>query len=172
MGKLHFATAAVITGMVLTAPVLVVDLGSSADQEFWDGFYAGILGGAGAGLAGTPGQFANAGLVAGAGATHEVFYFGAEAFLAAETFNGGAPYLWLEADGRVGLVVDERVLVFGSGGVAYDTDAHAIALTGGAGAEYAVTDALAVRGQYVVQHYPNGLGTFHQGMVGLFWRLQ
>jgi len=172
MGKLQLATAAVITGMLLTAPVVAVELGSGSDQEFWDGFYLGILGGAGAGFSGATGQFANAGVAVGAGATHEVFYYGAEAFLAAESFNGGAPYLWLEADGRIGLVVNEKVLIFGSGGVAYDTDAQAIALTGGGGAELAVTDALSVRGQYVVQYYPNGLGTFHQGLVGLFWRLE
>jgi opacity protein-like surface antigen len=88
------------------------------------------------------------------------------------SFNGGVPYIWLEADGRVGLVVNERVLIFGSGGIAYDTDAQAVALTGGAGAEYAVTDALSVRGQYAVQYYPSGLGSLHQGLVGLFWRLE
>lgn len=72
----------------------------------------------------------------------------------------------------MGLVVNDRVLVFGSGGIAYDADAETVALTGGAGAELAVTDDLSVRGQYAIQYYPNGIGTFHQGLVGLFWRLK
>jgi len=173
MGKLLLATAAVVAGTVLTAPVAAAGFGSSADPGFWDGFYLGILGGAGASLSAPDGDFQNLGIAAGAGATtNEGFYFGAEAFFAAETFEGSDPYLWLEGDGRVGLVVDERVLVFGSGGIAYDADAEAIALTGGGGAEFAVTDDLSMRGQYAIQYYPNGLGTFHQGLVGLFWRLQ
>ena len=42
----------------------------------------------------------------------------------------------------------------------------------GAGAEFAVSDVLAIRGQYVLQYYPSGLGTFHQGLVGLVWHIQ
>ena len=158
------ALAAMATGAQALEP---------GDPGYWDGFYAGILGGVGAGVPPTTGEFINLGIAAGAGATtNDGFYFGAEAFLAGESFNGGSPYLWLEADGRVGFVVGDRVLVFGSGGIAYDGDAAQLALTGGAGAEFAVSDVLAIRGQYVLQYYPSGLGTFHQGLVGLVWHIQ
>ena len=155
----------------MTAPVDAAEPGSDSDRAFWDGFYLGILGGAGGRLSGD-GDFVNAGVAAGGGiTTHEGFYFGAEATLAGESFEGGAPYLWLEGNGRVGLVVGEQVLVFGSGGIAYDADAEEMALTGGAGAELAVSDTISVRGEYSLQHYPSGLGTFYQGQVGVFWRL-
>ena len=172
MSALRALVFATVVGAALGTGAMAVEFQSGTDPGFWDGFYLGIVGGAGTDIATSTSTFQNLGVSAGAGATNGAFYYGAEAFLAAETFNGGAPYLWLEADGRVGLVVDENVLIFGSGGIAYDTDAAAIALTGGAGAEFAVTDSMSLRGQYSVQYYPNGLGTFHQGLVGLFWRLQ
>lgn len=173
MRRLRALVLATMAGLALGSDAFAIDPGSNGDPAFWNGFYLGILGGVGSDIATSTSQFHNLGISAGAGATtNDGFYFGAEAFLAGESFNGGAPYLWLEADGRVGIVVNDRVLFFGSGGVAYDTDASAMALTGGGGAEFAVTDTLSVRGQYSVQYYPSGLGTFHQGIMGLFWRLE
>ena len=77
------ALAAMATGAQALEP---------GDPGYWDGFYAGILGGAGAGVPPTTGEFINFGIAAGAGATtNDGFYFGAEAFLAGESFNAARP---------------------------------------------------------------------------------
>lgn len=136
--------------------------------DYWRGFYLGIMGRA---VAQATGDGAQAlGVVAGTGIDNGTFYFGAEAQLAAETFEGGSPYLWLEADGRLGARVTDTMLLFTSAGLAYDSNAADIALTAGAGAELDLADGFAVRAQYVLQHYPSGLGTWHGGQAGVVFR--
>lgn len=165
------------SGTLLLASALLLVPGQQAGAQalgtpaYWDGFYLGILGGAGTDAATGTDRFGSLGLVAGAGGlVNGAFYFGAEAQLAAESFNGSDPYLWLEADGRLGAQVTEAMLLFTSAGLAYDADARQLALTGAAGAEFMLADGIALRAQYSLQHYPGGLGTFHAGQAGVIFR--
>lgn len=132
---------------------------------YWQGFYLGIMGNA----VGTDERSARSiGLVAGGGReVNGTYYFGAEAQLAAGSISGNGPYLWLEADGRLGARVTETMLLYTSAGVGYDTDLHSIALTGGAGAEIDLADGFALRAEYVVQHYPAAASTNHGGQAGV-----
>lgn len=164
--------------LLLAAASLLIPVQQTAAQEFgtpafWDGFYLGVLGGAGTDFDTGSDEFGTLGVIAGTGSTlNGAFYFGAEALLAAESFNGSDPYLWLQADGRLGAQVTEVMLLFTSAGVGYDADAQELALTGGAGAEFALSDSLALRAQYSLQHYPSGLGTFHEGLAGVVFKFE
>ncbi len=151
----------ILAGLALVAGAQQAAAQEADPQDFWDGFYIGIVGGGGD-------EAASLGVVAGTGAmANGTFYFGAEALLAAASFNDGDPYLWLEADGRLGAKVTETMLLFTSAGVAYDSSAQEIALTGGAGAELAIADGLALRAQYEVHYYPSGLEPTHGGQAGV-----
>lgn len=132
---------------------------------YWQGFYLGIMGNA----VGTDERSTRSiGLVAGGGReVNGTYYFGAEAQLAAGSISGNGPYLWLEADGRLGARVTETMLLYTSAGVGYDTDLQSIALTGGAGAEIDLADGFALRAEYVVQHYPSAASTNHGGQAGV-----
>ena len=137
----------------------------SGTEDFWDGFYLGVLGGGGSNETGTVSLLAGTGM-----AVNSAFYFGAEAFLAAESVNNGEPFLWLGADGRLGAQVTDTMLLFTSAGLAYDSSASEIAITGGGGAEVALNDAVMLRAQYSVRYYPGGLGTTHKGLAGVIFR--
>jgi opacity protein-like surface antigen len=160
--------------LMLAATLFLSSAGVAAAQTlgtpaYWDGFYVGIVGGAGSD--GDSG-LTSLGVVAGTGTTNEAFYFGAEATLAAESLDGDDPYLWLQADGRLGAQVTDTMLLFTSAGVGFDADAQEVALTGGAGAEFTLGDNVALRAQYGLQHYPSGLGTFHEGLAGVVFRFE
>lgn len=132
---------------------------------YWQGFYLGIMGNAAAD------RGRSAGLVLGRGGeVNGAFYFGAEAQLAAGSISGNGPYLWLEANGRLGARVTETMLLYTSAGVAYATDMQSIALTGSAGAEIDLADGLALRAAYVVQHAPPAVGSSHGGQAGIVFR--
>lgn len=143
--------------------------------DFWDGFYQGILGGvrmqtARALISDTAGTV---GITTGVGqVTNERFYYGAEAFLAAQNVNGDDdPYLWLEADGRLGARVTKQMLLYTAAGVGYDAGERQLALTGAAGAELALNEGVALRAQYSLAHYPEGGGTVHGGLAGVVFKL-
>lgn len=143
--------------------------------NFWDGFYQGIFAGirlqtASAEIEQSSGTV---GLAAGVGQlTNEQFYYGAEAFLAAQNISGqGDPFLWLEADGRLGARVTKQMLLYTSAGVGYDAAERQLALTGAAGAELALNDGVALRAQYSLAHYPEGGGTVHGGVAGVVLKL-
>lgn len=161
------------TSVVAAGVVLALAGGAKAQVpepgDYWRGFYLGIMGRTVVDTnSGDGGQ--SVGVVAGGGANNGTFYYGAEAQLAAGALDGGSPHLWLEADGRLGAQVTDTMLLFTSAGLAFDSSASDIALTAGAGAELDVADGLAVRAQYVLQHYPSGLGTYHGGQAGVVFR--
>lgn len=163
--------------LMLAISLFLPPVGEAAAQTFgtpayWDGFYFGIMGGAGADLGGG-GEGARFGVLAGTGATHnEAFYFGAEAMLAAQSVADSDPYLWLQADGRLGAQVTDAMLLFTAAGVGIDAEAQELALTGAAGAEITLGDNIALRAQYGLQYYPSGLGTFHEGLAGVVFRFE
>jgi hypothetical protein len=97
---------------------------------YWQGFYLGIMGN-GVEEADAPAPLVDAD--AGLDEVNDAFYFGAEAQLAAGSIAGDVPYLWLEADGRLGAQVTETMLLPDAAGAGDDTDLGAIALTGSAG---------------------------------------
>src|SRR5262249_2062057 len=96
------------------APVWAAVAQESESADFWDGFYLGILGGARTETALVSRPVGSLGVTAGAGQlTNESFYYGAEAFLAAQSLSGGDnPFLWLEADGRLGARVTAQMLLY------------------------------------------------------------
>ena len=159
------------SGTPVVALGVLLGFASSAEAQspepvpYWQGFYLGIMGN----VVGTDDRSARSiSLVAGGGSeVNGTFYFGAEAQLAAGSISGNGPYLWLEADGRLGARVTETMLLYTSAGVGYDTDLQSIALTGGAGAEIDLADGFALRAEYVVQHYPSAASTNHGGQAGV-----
>jgi hypothetical protein len=147
---------------VLLGHVTMAAAQSPEPVPYWQGFYLGIMGTA------VADRGSAVGLVVGRGGeVNGAFYFGAEAQLAAGNISGNGPYLWLEADGRLGAQVTETMLLYTSAGLAYDTDMQSIAVTGGAGAEIDLADGFALRAEYVVQHSPAAASTNHGGQAGV-----
>ncbi len=97
---------------------------------YWQGFYLGIMGN-GVDHADTtpPLRDPDADLEE----VYDAFYFGAEAQLAAGSISSDGPYLWLDADGRLGVPVTESMLLDGAAGAGEDMDLGSIALNGSAG---------------------------------------
>ena len=91
---------------------------------YWQGFYLGIMGNAvGQTDVPTPPLDPDGDL----NEVNDAYYFGAEAQLAAGSIAGDGPYLWLEADGRLGAQVTETMLL--PNGVGADDGADLGAIT-------------------------------------------
>jgi len=117
-----------------------------SDQFDWNRFYAGVMG-VGQDAAGT--WEYGAGVVAGVNVQHEYFLFGAEAALLGLT-DGALGRAYGQVLGRGGLVVTDEAVIYGALGYGADFgaggDQHILA---GGGLEYAVTDDVSVRAQYL-----------------------
>lgn len=119
----------------------------AADGEFdWSGFYAGVY----AGVATSPtGTTPLVGINAGVNAQFDFFLVGGEVAVQGisedlgETAQG-------QILGRAGLVVTEDALVYAAGGYGIDVGSpNEQDFLLGAGAEFAVTDSISLRAQYL-----------------------
>lgn len=120
---------------------------ASNDSTFdWSGFYAGVYGAyRKSAVAGD--QF-GVGIDAGVNVTFSYVLAGAE--VSVEGLSGNDATSYISGVGRAGLLVTDSALLYGAAGYGIDTGALAEsdALLGG-GLEYAVTNNLSVRGQYL-----------------------
>lgn len=137
------AFAADAAGYVAPAtPVISYD-----DSQFdWSRFYVGIFG-AGQDYAGT--WEYGAGINAGVNAQFDFYLLGGEVAISALT-DGTTSRAYGQVLARGGLVVTDEVLVYAAGGYGIDLstapDQHWLL---GGGLEYAVTENISVRGQYL-----------------------
>jgi hypothetical protein len=136
-----------------------VDVGgrlSSAKAVNWNGFYAGVVGGFGW-YAGEPisnyhfaGKY---GLIGYNWRSGDVV-FGVEEIIGLEAEWEGSwdsPYVWWQKTGRIGVLMNEDVLLFGLAGVGTPLgDGIYLGSVLGAGIEWAVTDNLSLRKQIQV----------------------
>jgi outer membrane immunogenic protein len=135
------------------------------DTEFdWNGFYAGVYGVTQASPAGGT-QF-GLGLDLGINARFEFVLVGAE--IAVQGLGGGTgSSAYLQGLARAGVVATDDVIVYAAGGLGVDlgpvggTDA----LLGG-GVEFAVTEAVTLRGQYLHGFAITGANPKNQVSVG------
>jgi outer membrane immunogenic protein len=149
-----------LTAMVAAAPLaaraadpLVVPLSTNealpvTDTEFdWNGFYAGVYGVSQISPAG--GVQYGLGVDIGVNARFEFILVGAEvAYHGLVGGTGSTSYL--QALGRVGVAATDDLVLYAAGGVGVDLGppAETDALFGG-GIEFAMTDDLSLRGQYL-----------------------
>lgn len=135
---------------VITVPVSTQSaLPLYRDAPFdWGGFYAGIYGATQNSGAGG-GQF-GAGLNAGVNAQFDFYLLGAEVAVTGLADNGSGETAYGQILGRAGLVVTDDVLLYAAGGYGIDLGppAEEDVLIGG-GVEFAVTDSVSVRAQYL-----------------------
>lgn len=126
------------------AQIPVVD-----DSGFdWSGFYAGVYGGVQQSEAG--GTQLGLGINAGVNAQFEFYLLGAEVAVKGLAAGDIGETSYGQILGRAGLVISDDVLVYAAGGYGLDLgvpDEQDVLL--GGGVEFAVTDSLTVRGQYL-----------------------
>ncbi len=136
--------------LLATAPVMAADLVVDIPNEpvdvslAWDGAYAGL------------GGFVYAGPTNGAGVTGALGVnqtFGGNLLLGAEGYIGvgsdtGTGLFWLAgAEGRLGVLASDAVLLYGAGGFEWNSPA-AVFLTLGGGIEFAVADEMTIDLEY------------------------
>ncbi|HTJ58811.1 MAG TPA: hypothetical protein VL418_14770 [Devosiaceae bacterium] len=121
---------------------------SSTQPAFdWRGFYAGVYGSYSHGA--VSGDQTGLGIDAGVNVTFNYVLAGAE--VSVEGLQGGAGGTGsVKGIGRAGLLVTDNALLYGAAGYGIDAgpDNQGDALVG-AGLEYAITDNMSVRGQYL-----------------------
>jgi outer membrane immunogenic protein len=143
------ATGASATDLITysTSASQAMPVASTAPAFDWSGFYAGVFGAyqhspAGGGQLGL-------GIDAGINTTFNFVLAGAE--IAVTGLGGGTEATsYAKAVGRAGLLVGDNTLLYGAAGYGIDTGApdESDVLAGG-GLEYAVSDALSLRAQYL-----------------------
>lgn len=136
-----------------------------ADNAFdWDGFYVGVLGGAYTELGATGLTVSK---VAGFNFVTDSLLFGVEAEALMWNYSGFTNYNFA-GRGRVGLLLGDRALVYGTLGFADWTETAGQGPTAGAGVELALGDNLSARGDFQAIWYSGGSnGYFARG--GLVW---
>lgn len=122
---------------------------SDANAAFdWDGFYAGIFGSY-QHAAATGGDHFGLGIDAGIDTTFNFVLAGAE--VAVQGLGGpagGSSYAQLT--GRTGVLLGENALLYGAAGYGLDTGpSNESDLLAGGGLEYAITDGVSLRAQYL-----------------------
>lgn len=130
-----------------TSTAKQVPLSSTQPGFDWNGFYAGVYGAYRHGA--QSGDQAGLGIDAGVNVTFNFILAGAE--VAVEGLQGGSGGTGsVRGIGRAGLLVTDKTLLYGAAGYGIDSGPanEADALVGG-GLEYAITDNLSVRGQYL-----------------------
>ncbi|RDE09203.1 outer membrane protein [Pelagibacterium lacus] len=148
-------------------PAPVVDMGSGFD---WNGFYAGISGGVQNET--VPGDTSWAlGAQAGVNSQFDFFLVGAEVSIEG-VFDDPDTYAYGSALARGGVLVTDELLAYGAIGYGTDFDAatgpgdHVLA---GGGLEFAATDDVSVRGQYLYgweQSGAAGASDVHKFTIG------
>lgn len=113
----------------------------------WNGFYAGVYGTYQRSPGG--GDLFGAGIGFGVNTTFDFVLAGAEiAVQGLGAGNGGTSYA--QAVGRAGLLVNDNTLLYGAAGYGLDTGSPDESdLLAGGGLEYALTDAVSLRAQYL-----------------------
>ena len=120
---------------------------ASSDATFdWNGFYAGVYGAYRHSPA--AGDQFGVGIDAGVNVTFNYVLAGAE--ISVEGLGGNDATSYVSGVGRAGLLVTDNALVYGAAGYGLDTGPadESDALVGG-GLEYAITNNLSLRGQYL-----------------------
>ena len=142
-GPQAFAADSITYPLSTAAELPVHDNG----QFDWGGFYAGLYG-VGQNSPAGGGQY-GLGLNLGVNATFDFYLVGAEvAFQGLKSGAGDTTYADLLARG--GLLVTDDILVYAATGYGIDTGAPAESdILLGAGAEFAVTDNVSLRAQYL-----------------------
>jgi outer membrane immunogenic protein len=156
----------------LSSPALASDPYGPADnsgyggsgQDF-SGFYAGVIG---TGVLTSPDGLVGLGAVAGFNAEFEYVLVGTEVTIQALRDSGTSNIeLQSQLIGRAGVVMDDDLLIYGAGGIGFS-------LTGpsesfgliGAGMEFAFSEGLSFRGQYVYGNELSGGTDQHQVSLG------
>lgn len=154
----------------ITVPVAESPVPVYQDQSYdWTGFYAGVYG-VGEWTA-TPTSEYGVGLAAGYLHQFDFFVLGAEGNIQTTFDTGGTQYFYGQGLVRGGVVVTDELLAYAAAGVGTDFAAapQLHALVGG-GLEYAVTEDISVRGQYLYGIGLNAASTnTHQASVGAFF---
>lgn len=118
-----------------------------SDPFDWTGFYAGLYGTVHGGAAAT--QY-GVGLSAGVNAQFDFYLVGAEVSVSGITDGAVGETASGQILGRAGLVVADGVLVYGAGGYGIDLGPpNADEAVLGGGLEFAVTNDVSVRAQYL-----------------------
>jgi outer membrane immunogenic protein len=133
----------------------------------WTGFYAGIYG------VGEWNPASQYGVGLAAGYNHQIDYFvlGAEGDVQTSWNAAGTQFFYGQGLVRGGIVVTDELLAYTAAGVGTDFAAapQLHALVGG-GLEYAVTEDISVRGQYLYGIPLNaGTAAKHQATVGVLF---
>lgn len=144
-------------------PIVDVPVIEEATDLAWDGAYAGIggiayvaPGGSGVGAVGTVGVNQTFG---------DNLLLGAEIFAGLGLDNPGGLFWLVGAEGRLGVLASDTVLLYGAGGVELDVPGGFYGTLGG-GVEFAVQDDVTIDVEY---KYYFGAGTAHQIGVSLNW---
>lgn len=113
----------------------------------WNGFYAGVFGDGRDTAAGT--QF-GLGISAGINAQFDFYLLGAEVAVRGIAGSNVGETIYGQILGRAGLVITDDALVYAAGGYGIDFGApsESDVLVGG-GVEFAVSDSVTLRGQYL-----------------------
>ena len=147
LGGAFAADAIGVPAPAVPAPAPVYDAGSGFD---WNGFYAGASAGAQNNITAGETEW-TLGAQAGVNAQFDFFLVGAEVALDG-VFDDPDMYAYGSALARGGVLVTEELLAYGAVGYGTDFDAangvgdHVLA---GGGLEFAATDDVSIRGQYL-----------------------
>jgi len=130
-------------GVVTTAPEPAMNYDD--DQFDWSRFYIGAFGSAQ--------DYAGAwegggGVLAGVNAQFDFYLLGGEVAISGLT-DGNNSRAYGQILGRGGLVITDEMVAYGAAGYGVDFTAGDRHILAGGGLEYAVTDAISVRGQYL-----------------------
>ncbi len=130
----------------------------------WSGFYAGVYG-AYQPSAATGDRF-GIGIDAGVNATFDFVLAGAEVAVQG-LYGSGNAGAYAQVTGRAGLLVGDGALLYGAAGYGLDTSAsNSGDVMAGGGVEFAVTDALSLRAQYLRAFPVAGSATQQQVTLG------
>ncbi|HVX80451.1 MAG TPA: porin family protein [Devosiaceae bacterium] len=112
----------------------------------WSGFYAGVFGAYQKSAA--SGDALGGGVDLGVNTTFNFVLAGAEvAVVGLDNGAGATPYV--QGIGRAGVLLTDNLVAYGAAGFGLDPNAGAGDVLAGGGLEYAVTDALSLRAQYL-----------------------
>lgn len=113
----------------------------------WNGFYAGVYGGAQNSSAG--GMQYGLGVNVGVNAAFDFYLLGGEVAIHGLTGGAGSTS-YAEVLGRAGVIVTDNVMVYGAAGYGIDLGApNEDDILAGGGVELALTDNVSLRGQYL-----------------------
>lgn len=148
---------------------------SSAQAVDWTGFYAGVLGSVGVQVGTNFADYHFLGVYKLVGYEWRSgdLVFGIEDMLGFEQdYNFGAPfsnYFWWQKTGRLGVLVSDDLLLYGTAGIGVVIDGAVWFGIAGAGAEFAVSENLSLRGQYQAEFRLSGSGAYQAVKFGPVW---